>query len=85
MIFFVYILVCLVVALLGLNRRFGYVGALLMCLLATPVVAFVILWMTAPLPQAAEDARPRAAPEAAPTRTAPTRTATLDDRTGGAR
>lgn len=63
MLVFAYIVVCLVVALLGLNRRSGYVGALFMCFLMTPLVAFLVLWMTAPArkPQPVESAGPKPA------------------------
>ena len=59
MLVFAYVVVCMVVALLGLNRRSGYVGALFMCFLMTPLVAFLVLWMTAPArrPPPAADAR----------------------------
>lgn len=48
MLVFAYVIVCLVVAVLGLNRRFGYVGALFMCLAMTPLIAFLVLWVTSP-------------------------------------
>ncbi len=43
-----YLLLCLLVALCGRTRRAGFVGSLFMCLLITPVLAFLILWMTGP-------------------------------------
>jgi hypothetical protein len=68
---FAYVIVCLVVATLGINRRFGYVGALFMCLAMTPVVAFLVLWVTAPARKPVE-----AQPSPAPTRTVTVQTTT---------
>jgi hypothetical protein len=43
-----YFLLCILVAICGRNRRSGFVGTLFMCLFLTPVVIFLILWLTAP-------------------------------------
>ena len=41
-----YFMVCFLVALSGRRRRMGFVGALFLSLLITPVLSFLILWMT---------------------------------------
>ena len=51
-----YLMLCLLVALCGRNRRYGFVGALFMSLLITPVLAFLLLWITAPKVRVTADA-----------------------------
>jgi peptidoglycan/LPS O-acetylase OafA/YrhL len=43
-----YLLLSLLVALCGRHRRSGFVGAFFMALLITPILAFLVLYLTAP-------------------------------------
>jgi len=43
-----YLLLSLLVALCGRHRRTGFVGAFFMSLVLTPVLAFLVLYLTAP-------------------------------------
>jgi hypothetical protein len=45
-----YLLLSLLVALCGRHRRSGFVGAFFMALLITPILAFLVLYLTAPSP-----------------------------------
>ena len=45
-----YFLLSLLVALCGRHRRSGFVGAFFMALLITPILAFLVLYLTAPSP-----------------------------------
>lgn len=45
-----YLLLSLLVALCGRHRRSGFVGAFFMALLITPILAFLVLYLTAPNP-----------------------------------
>ena len=47
-----YLLLSLLVALCGRHRRSGFVGAFFMALLITPILAFLVLYLTAPSPSA---------------------------------
>ena len=50
MLIFAYLLACFLVALNGRHRRFGVLGAMFLSLLITPILAFLVLWVTAPKP-----------------------------------
>ena len=48
LLFFGYLALCLVVAILGRNTRIGYWGTVLVSLLVTPFVTFLFLFFFAP-------------------------------------
>ena len=43
-----YLVLCLITGLLGINRAMGYFGATLMSVLVTPIIAIIIIKLTAP-------------------------------------
>jgi len=43
-----YFVLCLITGLLGINRAMGYFGATLLSVLVTPLIAIIIIKLTAP-------------------------------------
>jgi hypothetical protein len=57
-----YLMACFLVALSGRHRRFGFVGALFLSLMLTPILSFLVLWLTGPVATAPVVDRRVAAP-----------------------
>jgi hypothetical protein len=43
-----YIIVCLLTGFLGTDRRMGYLGTFLLALVTTPLVVWIVLFITGP-------------------------------------
>jgi uncharacterized membrane protein len=54
-----YLVFCILAGLCGMHRRMGFFGTFLISLVVTPVVALLVLIMTAPSDRAERDRRPQ--------------------------
>jgi hypothetical protein len=52
-----YITFCILVGVCGIHRRMGFFGTFLMSLIITPVVALIVLMLTAPSHRVEPDGR----------------------------
>jgi quinol-cytochrome oxidoreductase complex cytochrome b subunit len=55
----IYIVFCLLAGICGTNRRMGFLGTFLMSLIVTPVIALLVLMLTAPATRDEKGRRPQ--------------------------